>query len=145
MDWWYIFPMPDASSELFNWDASVLNEYWGYIIIGFIVVIIGFYVWFYFFNKPKPDALRKFWVRYIIIGVILVIAALIFLLTNVEKLAGESQPINIWRLLWLIFLLSLDYLEASFIIYLIFMVFASMPFNRTQLRAMRRYPFPFIK
>lgn len=145
MDFWYIFFMPDASAELFNWDESILFEYWGYIIVLFIFFVIMFKIWYYFFTLPNPQALKRFWMGYIILGLVLITGALIFILSNTEKLAGESQTFNIFRFFWLFFILLLDYVEISIIISLIIFLISKIPFLRWQIRAMRRYPFHFVK
>ncbi len=140
MDWWYIFPMPDASSELFNWDASLLYEFWGYIMIGFILLVLGFNIWYYFFTLPDPSALKRYWLVYIFLGIFLISIALIFILSNTEKLAGEPQPLNFWRILQLIFWLTIDYLIITFLWWLLFLAFCYIPISKLQSRAMRRYP-----
>lgn len=145
MDWWIIFPMPDASSELFNWDASILYEFWSYLMIGFFVLVFINNIWFYFFTLPDSQALKKYWLRYLFCGLLLIGLAIIFILTNTEKLIEGPQPFNIWRLLWLILILAIDYLEMTFIIGSFFLGFSLIPSIKLQIRAMRRYPFYFRK
>lgn len=142
IDWWFIFPMPNSSLELLNWDASILYEYWSYIIIGLFIIVLGENIWFYFFTDPKPKALKVYWLRKLIFCLLFIVLALIFLLTSSYSLAGEFQTFSIWRLLYLIFILLLDYLEMELILYLFFLFLSSFSI-RWHLRAMRRYPWYF--
>ncbi len=142
IDWWFIFPMPDSSLEFLNWDASILYNYWSFIIIGLFIIVLGVNIWFYFFTLPKPDALKKYWRRKLIFCLLFIFLALILLLTKSSLLAGEFQVFDIWRLFYLIFILLLDYLEMELFLYLIFLFVSLFPI-RWHLVAMRRYPFYF--
>ena len=141
--WWYIFPMPDASLELINWDASVLSEYWTFILIALLVIVLANNIWFYFFTLPNATALKRYWYSKLILYIIFIIAGLIFLHSKTTELAGSFQSFSIWRLLYLFVILSLDYWLMSFIFYVIFLLISCLP-SRLQIRAMRRYPF-YIK
>lgn len=148
MDFYYIFPMPNANDELFNWDYYTLREVWFYYIIILILIILVKKVWFYFFSLPKKNALRNFWLSCLCEFSVSSILGFILLEQYYLNLSGLTGFINFNQFLIILFFFILDYLIASFIITTLFIligIFTSKLKIPTRIRAMRRYPFHFIK
>lgn len=140
MDWYYIFPMPDPRD--YGIDYEFFRDNWRYLIIMIAAIWFLFYSLFYFRTLPEPKSIRRFWTFY---GIILLIGSILMALVFIYLLVGFSP--EIWKILEIIFITFVASFEMSIGLYLIFavlyiLIFAPLKLN---IKAMRRYPFKFIK
>lgn len=147
-DFYLIFPIPNATSELFNWDHEVLIEVWGYYIVILAILILISKIWFYFFSYPTKKALINFWLSCAIEYFITSLLGYILIYNYYLELAGQSGFISIIQYFVLLIFFTIDYIIASIIILTILLMlgYISAQLNyHTRIRALRKYPFKFVK
>ncbi len=148
IDFYYILPMPNATSELFNWDYDVLREVWFYYVLILVFVIIVSKILFYFFSYPTKNALSRFWVMCLVESILTTLFGFILIYNYYMDLASQSGFVSFLQFLVLLVYFLLDFIIVSLLIVAIFSflgyILAKLNFN-TRIRALRRYPFKFVK
>lgn len=139
------FPVsfPNPNHPLLNFDWGELQKLW--IIYSFIniVIVLVFFITFYFFTKPNPKGVKRFFLLSICCFIISSSIATLIIYSNKDNLFNENINWTFIQTL-LIFISGLiSTLELYLIIWVIFLLLSLIPF-KWQLRAMRRYPFSFI-
>ncbi len=148
IDFYYILPMPNATSELFNWDYDVLREVWFYYVLILLFVIIVFKIRFYFFSYPTKKALLRFWIMCGVEFILTTLIGFILIHNYYMDLAAQSGFVSFLQFVVLLVYFLLDFIFVFVLIVAIFSllgyILAKLNFN-TRIRALRRYPFKFVK
>ena len=146
-DFYYIFPIPDVTSEIFNWDYSVLREMWFYYLLILFFLIILSKVFFYFFYYPVKGALKIFWFSLIFEFFVTSLIGFILIKIFYSDLADQKGFLSFIQFLIILFYFLMDFIIASVITLTIFLsigFFSAKMQLKTRIRAMRKYPFKFI-
>lgn len=139
-----VFLCPDPSHPSINWDWYVLSTKWDLFIISMFILSFIALTWFYFFHKPTPNASRTFWLFSIIFIIIGAIIAYIYMKNNKDVLFIENINWTFEHTLVVLISGLVTSIMAYFFSFIFFIFLSQIP-TTWHIRAMRRYPFKFIK
>lgn len=133
------FLYPKASNLSIQWLNDVLDARWEAFLIGLFfsnLVLLGY---FYFFTKPTPKGMLRFWIISCISVIAGTIMGFVNLYENQSSLFMEGVQWTFQHTIATIAASLFSSIEMLIIILVVFWAISLIPIH-WNLRAMRRYP-----